>query len=145
MSEVSTNDKSQWASMRVHNRMKKNTISFKNASLKWGKFWKGSHDNEISASEVDKIVVSPGSMESADSAGRTGSSAGCAGSLDLYDGDTKICGIYWSSPYWETDNTFGLTSYDVTSSPYSVTVGDWNRSGGALGDVDITVAMLAAE
>ncbi|KAL6890045.1 Aegerolysin domain-containing protein [Trichoderma evansii] len=121
MGGVRTED--QWVSIRVYNRMRKNDISFKNANLLWGKFYSGSKSNEISATEVDKIVVLPGTTKSADSSGRAGAWSGTEGTLDLYDGSTKIC-------------------YDPLTSDYSVAVESWPRTG-ALGNVDITVALFA--
>ncbi|KAL7911689.1 aegerolysin type hemolysin [Trichoderma velutinum] len=143
MAEI--NDIAQIANISVHNRMKKNSIAFKNAGLDWGKFWKGDKDHEISASEVDKIIVAPGSMEIAHSCGRKSTSTGVDGHMDLYDGETKICHLHWTSPYWETTNTFTVSDYDSETSPYAITVQDWNHGPGALGDVNITISLMAAK
>lgn len=86
--------------------------------------------------------MQPASTKSADSCGRSGATSGTEGTLDLYDGKTKICTIYWSCPWGTTVNDFQIRGYEPTRSDYSVTVGTWARTG-ALGNVDITVAMFA--
>ncbi|KAH8127534.1 Aegerolysin-domain-containing protein [Trichoderma asperelloides] len=138
--EVRTED--QWISIRVYNRMRKNDVSFKNAKLAWGKFYSGSKSNEISAAEVDKIVVSPDATKSADSCGRSGALSGTQGSLDLYDGTTRICSLSWDCPWGASTNNFQVSNYVPQSSDYSVAVASWNRGPGAIGNVDITVAKL---
>ncbi|UKZ79910.1 hypothetical protein TrVFT333_007673 [Trichoderma virens FT-333] len=138
-----TDDIAQIANIRVHNRMRNNSISFENAKLEWGKFYLGDESHEIPASDIDKIVVSPGSMEIAQSCGRKSTSTGVEGTMDLYDGKTKICSLYWESPYFSTSNSFKTTGYDPVSSPYAMTVEPWNHGPGALGDVNITIALMA--
>ncbi|KAL7932978.1 aegerolysin type hemolysin [Trichoderma chlorosporum] len=116
-------------------------ISHKLTSV--GKFYKDDVSNEISASEVDQMTVAPGGMGIVNSCGRQGAAAGTEGTMDLYDGETRICGLYWDSPYWKTTNNFHLTGYDPSVSPYSVSVEAWNHGPGTLGDVNITVSLMA--
>ncbi|KAK1252083.1 hypothetical protein MKX08_003270 [Trichoderma sp. CBMAI-0020] len=138
--DVRTED--QWASIRVFNRMRKNDISFQNAALSWGKFYSGPKSNEISAATVDETVVHPGITKSADSCGRSGALSGVEGHLDLYDGKTKICTLYWDCPWGSAINDFEVRDYSPTKSDYSVVVENWKRKDGPLGNVDVTVALL---
>lgn len=84
----------------------------------------------------------PGITKSADSCGRAGAWSGTEGTLDLYDGTTKICRLYWSCPWGQAANDFQVIGYDPAKSDYSVAVESWSRTG-ALGNVDITVALFA--
>jgi hypothetical protein len=84
--------------------------------------------------------VAPGTVESVDSCGRQGSASGTEGTIDLYDGDTRICTLYWNSPWGSNYNEFEIRNYDAETSDFSVSVASWNTGPGALGDVDVTVS-----
>ncbi|KAL7966835.1 aegerolysin type hemolysin [Trichoderma sp. SZMC 28014] len=141
MGDVRSED--QWVSLRVFNRMRTHDIEFKNASLSWGKWYSGSKSNEISAATVDETVIHPDITKSADSCGREGSWSGVQGSLDLYDGKTKICTLWWDSPWGSAINEFQVFDYSAKTSPYAVSIGTWRQRDGPLGNIDISVALLA--
>lgn len=104
-----------------------------------GKFHKtGNKDAEISASEINSIVIPPGSSSDVSSCGRSDSPSGTEGTIDLYDGSTKICTVYWNCPWGSKSNDFQIRDRN-SSAGYMVSVGDWNRDSGALGTVEIEV------
>ncbi|KAF7555732.1 hypothetical protein G7Z17_g2011 [Cylindrodendrum hubeiense] len=136
---VEVKAEAQWVAFDIKNRMKKNDISVNNAYLSYGKFYKGSKDREISIQEVDSIVIAPGTIETISSCGREQSPSGTTGNFDLFDGDTKICTTKWDCPWGSPTNNVEITSYDAETSDYSVVLGPWNVSGGAIGTVSITI------
>ncbi|PHH93104.1 hypothetical protein CDD83_956 [Cordyceps sp. RAO-2017] len=130
----------QWIEVEIKNRMRSSDVSVKNARLDWGKFYKGSKSREIKPHEVNQTVVAPGAMEVVSSCGRAHAASGTNGDFDLYDGNTKICNIYWDCPWGTKANDFAVRAYDPDASAYSVVAGRWNTSGGAIGNVSITIA-----
>ncbi|PHH62169.1 hypothetical protein CDD81_7363 [Ophiocordyceps australis] len=133
----------QWIQMEITNRMRKSDIHVKNAYINYGKFYKDVKDKEISADEVNRTSIAPGAMAKVNACGRYMSPSGTDGSIDLYEGDTKICKLSWNCPYGSSSNSFGLSDYDVGTSDYSVNVSDWGVGPGPIGRVSITVARLA--
>jgi hypothetical protein len=86
--------------------------------------------------------VHPGIRRSVNSCGRSDSSTGVEGYLDLYDGTTRICTLHWNNPQGSSANEFEVLNYDSSASDYSVIVGNWNSGHGPLGNVDIVVTLL---
>ncbi|KAJ5162791.1 Aegerolysin family protein [Penicillium coprophilum] len=134
----------QWIVINVINSMSSNTLSIANAipdvdkSEGWGKFYRdGNKDEEIKASEINKITVPPGGSKSISSCGRSDSASGTTGHLDLYDGDTKICRVYWDCPWGSKANDFGIS--EKSTHGYWIQQGSWNRDSGAIGSVDVEV------
>lgn len=71
-----------------------------------GKFYRyPDKDKEISASEVNKEVAGPGGDASIAACGRENASSGTEGSIDIYDGDVRVCNVYWDCP-WAGRNRF---------------------------------------
>lgn len=99
-------------------------------------------DLEISATDVDKISAPPGYRCTVSSCGRERASSGTEGDLDLYDGNTKICKVYWDCPWGDPNNKAEIRDHDPSTSDYVVILGPYNTSGGALGRVDITVSKV---
>ncbi|KAN0068188.1 aegerolysin type Hemolysin [Elaphomyces granulatus] len=127
----------QWVTVNVINSMSKDTISVKDANLEYGKFYKnGDKSKEIPASEINEIRLLPGEVQGISSCGRQDSPSGTDGHIILYDGDTKICRVYWDCPWGKPSNKFGTNE---KSKGYFVDVGEWNQSSGAIGKVDVEI------
>ncbi|KAJ2993875.1 hypothetical protein NUW58_g1706 [Xylaria curta] len=128
----------QWVDVAVQNTFRSGDIQIKNAGLDWGKFYKdGDKNKEISSSGVNKIIIRPGSVAHVYSCGRENASSGTEGSIDLYEDSTYICTIYFHCPWGSKYNDFQVRN---RNKDYPVSVGPWNRHGGALGQVDVEVA-----
>ncbi|KAH7919329.1 Asp-hemolysin [Leucogyrophana mollusca] len=128
----------QWVVLEITNSLG-SPIKIQNAHLSWGKFHEnGNKDVEISPEEIDKIVIPGGSEHSVSSCGRLSSPSGTEGTIDLYDDTTKVATLYWDCPWGSPTNNFEVQ--DVNQG-YSVTNGPWNKSGGALGNIAIKVAI----
>ena len=105
-----------------------------------GKFYKnGNKNDEISAGAVNGTTIPAGSTENIYSCGRSDAASGTEGVIDLYEGDTKICTIYWSCPWGSKSNDFQVQNRN-SKAGYMVSIGDWNRDSGALGKVEVEVA-----
>ncbi|KAF7548792.1 hypothetical protein G7Z17_g6837 [Cylindrodendrum hubeiense] len=141
MSASDGNSKAQEVSFEIKNLMKENAVSVKDAVLYSGKFFKGSEEHEIPPSEVDKIVIAPGTMESVSSCGRPASPSGTSGDFDLYDGKTKICNVHWEYPWGMPSAEVAIRNYDPKTSAYSVVLVPSNPEGGAIGAVSITISL----
>ncbi|KAH7909971.1 aegerolysin type hemolysin [Hygrophoropsis aurantiaca] len=104
-----------------------------------GKFYaNGDKDQEIPATDFDDVSVQPGSRFSISTCGRNNSPAGTEGTIDVLHDGTKVCTLYWNTP-WVGSNDFQVQNTN-SDAGYLVGVGPWNREGGALGDVEIKVA-----
>ncbi|PHH80477.1 hypothetical protein CDD82_1707 [Ophiocordyceps australis] len=139
--EAESNGENQWIQLELTNRMRKNNLEVKSAWLKFGKFYKGSKDKEISGDEVNRIVIPPGSMDKVNACGRLASPSGTQGSIDLYDGSTRICTVAWDCPWGSSDNDLTLNNYDPGTSEYSVSLSDWAK-GGPIGRVTAIVSIM---
>ncbi len=112
------------------------TLSIKNASLSFGKFYSGTNkDDEISADTVDAIVITNGNNALVSSCGREDASAGTTGSFSLYDGMVKIGDYSWDCPWGSKTNT--STWAPANSTHYVTQVTGANLDSGALGNIAI--------
>ncbi|CAI9629943.1 hypothetical protein GT037_007280 [Alternaria burnsii] len=128
----------QWVVIHIINSFRNGSISVKNAEAMWGKFHKnGNKDAEIGAGEVNKISVGAGSSEKVSSCGRSDSASGTEGKFDIYDGDNRVCTVYWSCPWGSKSNNFQIQN---RNKDYGITLGDWNQDSGALGEVDVDIS-----
>ncbi|KFY98022.1 hypothetical protein V500_01818 [Pseudogymnoascus sp. VKM F-4518 (FW-2643)] len=128
---------SQWVVIHISNSLRNGNITIKEAKVSWGKFYQeGNKECEIAAGDVDGTVISAGSSSNISSCGRSDTLSGTEGSLDLYDGETRICTITWVCPWGAGTNDFQIIGKE---SGYVVSAGDWNRGSGALGQVDVEV------
>ncbi|KAI1754387.1 Asp-hemolysin [Xylaria castorea] len=128
----------QWVDIVVQNAFLSGSIQIKNASLDWGKFYEGGDkDNEISTSDVDKIVIQAGDEAHIYACGRESAASGTEGSIDLYTDSTFICTIYWDCPWGSKYNDLQIRN---RNKDFPVSVGSWNREDGALGQVDVEIA-----
>ncbi|KAI9647791.1 hypothetical protein NHQ30_004179 [Ciborinia camelliae] len=129
---------SDYVIIHLINSMSTAPIKIQGATLKHGKFHdNGNKDNEISSEEINRIIVPPNSAIDISSCGRSNALYGTEGSISLYEGETKICKLYWSDPY-RGDNDFQPQDY-IIGGTYAVVVGPWNRSGGSLGTVTVEI------
>ncbi|RGP64278.1 aegerolysin family [Fusarium sporotrichioides] len=128
----------QWVYILIQNKIASGEISIRNVNLNWGKFYQWDNkDNEISVDAVKQIVIASGKTAGVASCGRSDASSGTEGSFDLYDGDTKICNIYWDCPWGSKTNTFTVGSVD---DDYIVQATGANLNSGAIGTVNVKVA-----
>ncbi|KAF1933691.1 Aegerolysin family protein [Didymella exigua CBS 183.55] len=128
----------QWVVIHIINSFRQGTISLKNAQAMWGKFYKnGNKDAEIGAGEVNETTVAAGSEADISSCGRSDAASGTEGKVDVFDGDTQVCTIYWNCPWGSKSNDFQIQN---RNNDYGITVGEWNRDSGALGKVDVDVS-----
>ncbi|KAE8337878.1 hypothetical protein BDV24DRAFT_166865 [Aspergillus arachidicola] len=140
MSEVDTRAYSQWVRIDIESLFKQGQITIAKAKVTDGKFHVCSDkDQELSASQINQIVIEPGTTKSVCACGRYGIDVGTEGYLDLMDGDTRITTLHFDSPYQSNTNTFQAMD---TSNSYLVNVGDWNPENGALGNVRVKVLKL---
>ena len=56
---------------------------------------------------------------------------------DIYDGDNRVCTVYWSCPWGSKSNNFQIQN---RNKDYGITLGDWNQDSGALGEVDVDIS-----
>ncbi len=109
--------------------------------LSWGKLYKdGDKDSEIKVNSVNDHIIQSKETYSICSCGRSDSASGTEGRFSLADGSTKIAKFHWDCPWASHDNTFSHEK--VADEGYVVEVSDYNKSGGALGDVTITVVKV---
>ncbi|KAF3403872.1 Asp-hemolysin [Penicillium rolfsii] len=103
----------------------------------WGKFYKdGSKDDDVAAAEINRITVAPNSSVNINLCGHSHSSTGTNGSIELWDGETKIAKIYWNCPWGSQPYNFGVSECNDS---YWVDQGSWARESGAIGSVDVIV------
>ncbi|KAG8673810.1 hypothetical protein FPOAC2_07281 [Fusarium poae] len=128
----------QWVYIIIQSKIASGEISLKNVSLNWGKFYQWDNkDQEISTDDVQKVVIPSNKSAGVASCGRSDASSGTEGSFDLYDGDNKICNIYWDCPWGSKTNTFTVGSVD---DDYMVQATGANLDSGAIGTVTVKVA-----
>ncbi|MFH7015703.1 aegerolysin family protein [Flavobacterium sp. FlaQc-47] len=132
---------SQWIEVKIVSENM--TLSVKNASLSWGKFYEaGDKDKEISTDDINKITVASGKTALICSCGRSGSATGTEGSFDLYNGDTKIGKFYWDCPFNKKTNSFNWTIEKDIEKHYNTDREGGNKDSGAIGNVIITCIKL---
>lgn len=105
-----------------------------------GKWYDGSSmDNEISDDDVNNMTLPGKTGASADiyACGRASASSGCEVTFDIYDGNKKVCTIYFTCP-WVTGSVNAVEVRDM-SLDYPVVVPPYNRDHGALGRFDVQV------
>ncbi|KAG9194357.1 hypothetical protein G6011_04392 [Alternaria panax] len=128
----------QWVVIHIINSFRNGSINVKNAEAMWGKFHRpGNKDNEISAGDVNKMTIGAGSSEKIASCGRSDSASGTEGKFDIYDGDNRVCTVYWSCPWGSKSNNFQIQN---RNKDYGITLGDWNQDSGSLGEVDVDIS-----
>lgn len=115
-------------------------------NLSSGKFYKGSKDNEISADEVDKLVVPPQGQGIICTCGRSDAAIGTEGYVTVYEWDgeheTKICRVYWSAPWGAYSNIFDIQEWDPSTSDYSISHDPVSQDG-TIGNMELVIAKLA--
>lgn len=102
-----------------------------------GKFYKWNNkDDEISVGEVEGATIKQGDSYGIASCGRSDASSGCEGSFELFDGDTRVCKIYFDCPWGSKTNTFNVSDIDKR---HMVQFQGGNIDSGALGNVDVKI------
>ena len=89
---------------------------------------------------MNKTTVMPKADGGIASCGRSDASSGTEGSYDIYDGDSRVCSIYWNCPWGSKTNAFTVSNIPED---YMVQATGQNLDSGALGTVSIKVAKLA--
>lgn len=95
-------------------------------------------DEEVSASEINDITIPTGSEVEIGAVGKDSPASGAEGAFDLYDGDEKICHVYFSCPLGESGNDFQVTERPPGDGK-TVMIGTWNCGSGALGSIDLLI------
>ncbi len=126
----------QWVSIHIENLNVQGELTIKNVSLDWGKFYKGSKDNEISTEEVEKLKIGQRQYETINACGREHSASGTEGSLDVYFGSTKVGRYYWDCPWGSKSNT---SNWTTSSKDFIVDFSPGNLDSGAIGSASIEV------
>ncbi|KAH0596386.1 hypothetical protein MHUMG1_05502 [Metarhizium humberi] len=136
----------QWIGIKNRSRLRRSDIRIKDAKLVSGKFYRGSKDNEITPSEINKIVIAPQSEASVHSCGRSDEARGTEGQYTLYEWngthETKICQVYWSAPWGVYPNVLSIRDWDPNTSDYSVIKDDVQQDS-TIGNVEVVIAKLA--
>ncbi|CEL10670.1 hypothetical protein ASPCAL13786 [Aspergillus calidoustus] len=70
---------------------------------------KGQKPTLIAPEDVNKLVISHGEEGTVSFCGSAVYRSGVKGSLDLYDGDTRIASLHWRGPWALTGNYFEVT------------------------------------
>jgi hypothetical protein len=106
-----------------------------------GKFYEWDNkDHEISPAQVDSLVIAQGDTKEIAACGRSDAASGTEGTVDLYQGGTKVCQLYWNCPWGSKTNTFTVRD---TNPSWIVSATGANTDGGALGTVEVKVASFA--
>lgn len=111
-----------------------------------GKFVRAPNDfdNPIEASEVENEVATPGrggTPARVNACGKESASSGTEGTVDLYDGSTRICTVYWDCPWKQDPNKLKAQN---THPNYMVQVGDYNdTTHGTIGNAEIRVVRMS--
>ncbi|PHH91336.1 hypothetical protein CDD83_851 [Cordyceps sp. RAO-2017] len=136
--EVQAN--AQWVAVTIINGTNERDLKVQHASVSYGYFWKGDDKStEMPVSEVDEIVVAPRNEETVQACGRANLAEGTEGQFDVFDGDTKICNVYWNCPWARKSNDFNVHVADAVKTTYTVSVGRWSKDAGAIGDVRVEI------
>ncbi|KAH7232772.1 aegerolysin type hemolysin [Fusarium tricinctum] len=127
----------QWVYILIQSKIASGNISVKNVNIMWGKFYKyDDKDNEISPQDVGNIVIPSNGSAGIASCGRSDAASGTEGTFDLYDGDVKICNIYWSDPWGGSTNIFTVSNVNDS---YIVQATGATLEGGPLGNVNVRI------
>lgn len=119
------------------------TISIKNATLAWGKFFQNpDKDKELTTDVINKITIPSGTSANVASCGREDAASGTEGSFDLYDGTTKIGTFYWDCPWGSKANIWSWTPNSAVSNYVTQATG-FNLDSGALGNGTITCVKIS--
>ncbi|KAM5350786.1 hypothetical protein ACJ41O_007291 [Fusarium nematophilum] len=128
----------QWVYMLIQSKVANGNLLIKNLKLSWGKFYQyDNKDTEVSSSTVGSTTIAPGNSAGIASCGRADAASGTEGSFDLYNGNVKVCNIYWDCPWGKKTNTFTVSAIN---DDYIVQATGANINSGALGNVTIKVA-----
>jgi hypothetical protein len=104
-----------------------------------GKFYRdGNKGVEIKPQALDGTTIEDDQTVPVYSCGRDGAASGTEGSFELHDQKTqkRVCTIEWDCPWGSHTNTFDIKNIN---DQFRVVHGPYNKSGGALGTVDISV------
>jgi len=131
----------EFIELDVFNKSTSHTFTIQGASLTWGKFYQyPNKDAEISASQVDNTELKPGARTWVCSCGRDNASSGTEGSIEIWDGITKVGSIAWYDA-WAPGATNIVTPYlnGGDASPYEITIGQYSTSGASIGYCEATI------
>jgi hypothetical protein len=120
-------------------------VKLKNVAHSWGKFYKtGDKDTEIPVSDIEGTVIAQGSSFTVNACGREDAASGTEGTMDLFDGDTKIGTYTWDCPWGTKSNssTWSSSGPQPPHNKYVVQQSGANLDSGALGNVTIQVVKL---
>ncbi|KAJ3543959.1 hypothetical protein NM208_g3304 [Fusarium decemcellulare] len=123
--------------IQIQRGMSSNPITLWNAHLNWGKFYQyDNKDQEVSTDSVEKTSISSGSSTGIAACGRSDASSGTEGNFELWDGDVKICKVYWDCPWGSKKNTFTVSE---VNEDFIVEESGANLDSGAIGNVTVKI------
>ncbi|KAI6779041.1 uncharacterized protein J7T54_008259 [Emericellopsis cladophorae] len=123
--------------LQTQSAMSQNQITVQNVYLHWGKFFAyDNKDREISVEQVQKTSIKPGNQAGFAACGRSDASSGTEGSFELWDGETKICKVYWDCPWGSKTKTFTVSELN---DDYAVEARGANLDSVALGNVTMRI------
>ncbi|KAF9228771.1 hypothetical protein BS17DRAFT_877364 [Gyrodon lividus] len=132
---VSSRAEAQWLSMSITNWLENGIIKVQNPCLNAGKFLGDYPSREMIYGSVANIQIYPRMTNIVSACGDGPWVLGTTGSIDLFEGWTKICTLFWDCPGGGNRN---LLQKQNMNGNYLVSIGNYNHTG-AIGDVSIAV------
>ncbi|KKK12680.1 hypothetical protein P175DRAFT_0502518 [Aspergillus ochraceoroseus IBT 24754] len=125
---------SQWVSIHIRDRLESGSINVKDSLIDLGKFHNPDDQaKSMTENEVDKLVIPANGIGEVCARGRRGSE----GWMDLFDGDSKICELYWDNRSSSSANTFEVVD---GNKDYKIECSGWSPAAGPLGHVFIDIS-----
>ncbi|KAI3115593.1 hypothetical protein CBS147333_1093 [Penicillium roqueforti] len=126
----------QWITIHLINSMHSGHVYVKHAILEYGRFHRnGDRNDEISTEMIDQTQVAPGSSVNINSCGNPAEASGTEGSIELYDGYTRIAKVHWPCHLGNHSSEFGISELN---DHYWIKSGAWDADS-AIGFLDVQV------
>jgi len=123
--------------MELINTLKTGHITIKNPEFRCAKIInERKPEGKLETSEIEKISVGPDLIKEIYSRGDTDSSSGAEGKFQIYDGDNRVCTVFWS--WSKKGNKFEIQ--DQGEDYGIMTTEEWNREGTDIGFVRVAVS-----
>ncbi|GBG86698.1 hypothetical protein CBR_g41761 [Chara braunii] len=128
----------QWVAISISSGQ---AISIRNLRRFWGRFYEFRNmEEEMSGASIMQQTTEGGGRIFVGACGRSATSTGLAGLIDLFDGDKIVCSIQWDCPWGAVrDNRLSCTKY---AENYHVQIKGANLGRGPLGNVEVHISKL---
>lgn len=134
----------QWVSVTIKAKGV-GPLTIQNAALKYGQFHKtGNKGAEIKAYDINGITIPSGGNVIISACGKGNAPSGTEGSVDIYDGATKIGRYYWDCP-WKIGNEqpgTNTSTWQASSENHVVQCTGGTLQNAPLGAISITVGKI---